>query len=72
MYSDHPRLFLKLWAIPGLSHHQTGDHEMRAIFPPEALEQVAGVIQACRRRPPGSAAHLQKPPDPTYRATSAV
>jgi hypothetical protein len=60
VYSDRPRLFAKLWAIPGVRRHQTGDHEMRAIFPPEALEQVAGVIQARRRRPPGSTAHLQK------------
>ena len=62
MYSDHPRLFAKIWAIPGVRRHQTGDHEMRATFPPEALEQVAGVIQARRCRPPESAAHLQKVP----------
>lgn len=41
LYCDHPRLFPKLWALPGVSRHQTGDHEMRAIFPPESLEQVA-------------------------------
>ena len=51
---------------------QTGDHEMRAIFPPEALEQVAGVIRARRQRPAGSAAHLQKVACPPYRATSAT
>ena len=39
---------------------QTGDQEMRALFPPEALEQVAGVIRARRRRPAASAAHLQR------------
>ena len=60
VYCDRPRLFAKIWAIPGVRRHQTGDHEMRAIFPPEALEQVAGVIQARRPRPPGSAAHLQR------------
>lgn len=48
VYSDHPRLFAKIWAIPGVRRHQTGDHEMRAIFPPEALEQVATVIRAKR------------------------
>jgi hypothetical protein len=42
VYSDHPRLFAKMWAIPGVRRHQTGDQAMRAIFPPEALEQVAG------------------------------
>lgn len=48
VYCSHPRLFGKLWAIPGVRRHQTGDHEMRAIFPPEALDQVAGVIRAKR------------------------
>ena len=48
VYSDHPRLFAKIWAIPGVRRHQTGDQEMRATFPPEALAQVAGVIRAKR------------------------
>jgi hypothetical protein len=48
IYCDHPRLFAKLWAIPGVNRNQTGDHEMRATFPPEALEQVAAVIRAKR------------------------
>ena len=48
VYCERPRLFAKLWAVPGVRRHQTGDHEMRAIFPPEALEQVAGVIRAKR------------------------
>jgi hypothetical protein len=48
VYSDHRRLFEKLWAIPGVRRHQTGDHEMHALFPPEALDQVAGVIRAKR------------------------
>jgi hypothetical protein len=60
VYCDHPRLFAKVWAIPSVRRHQTGDHEMRAIFPPEALEQVAGVIRARRQRPAASAAHLQR------------
>jgi hypothetical protein len=50
VYTNRPRLFPKLWAIPGVRRHQTGDQEMRALFPPEALEQVAGVIRARRRR----------------------
>ncbi len=49
VYTDRPRLFAKLWAIPGVQRHQTGDREMRALFPPEALEQVAGAIRARRR-----------------------
>ena len=48
VYCARPRLFAKIWAIPGVRRHQTGDHEMRAIFPPEALEQVASVIRAKR------------------------
>jgi len=50
LYTNRPRFFQKLWAIPGVTRHQTGDDEMRAVFPPEALEQVAAVIKARRRR----------------------
>ena len=50
VFTDRPRLHAKLWAVPGVRRHQTGDQEMRALFPPEALELVAGVIRA-RRRP---------------------
>ena len=50
VYTNRPRLFQKLWAIPGVKRHQMGDHEMRAVFPPEALEQVAGVIRTRRKR----------------------
>ena len=60
VYSDRPRLFAKIWAVPGVRRHQTGDQEMRAIFPPEAVEQVAEVIRARRQRPAASAAHLQR------------
>jgi hypothetical protein len=49
VYTDRPRLFAKLWAIPGVRPHQTGDQEMRALFPPDALGLVAGVIRARRR-----------------------
>jgi hypothetical protein len=48
LYCDHSRLFAKIWAVPDVRRHQTGDDEMRAIFPPEALEQVAAVIRAKR------------------------
>ena len=70
VYSDRPRLFGKLWAIPGVMRHQTGDTEMRAVFPPEALEHVAGVIKARRRRtlPPEEA--RRRGFKPTHRATS--
>lgn len=60
VYSDRPRLFARLWAIPGVRRWQTGDGEMRALFPVDALEVVARALRARRRRPPGSAAHLRK------------
>lgn len=50
VYTDRPRLFARLWAIPGVRRHQTGDAEMRAVFPPERLASVATVIRARRRR----------------------
>src|SRR5438094_4897308 len=50
VYTDRPRLFSKIWSIRGVRRHQTGDSEMRAVFPVEALEQVAGVIRARRKR----------------------
>lgn len=48
VYSYRRRLFEKLWAIPGVTRHQTGDREMRAVFPLEALDQVGAVIRAKR------------------------
>ena len=57
--TDRPRLFTKLWAIPGVKRHQTGDTEMRAVFPAEALEQVATVIRARRKRTQTSPKSLQ-------------
>jgi hypothetical protein len=50
VWCDHPRLFRRLWAIPGVHPRQTGDREMRAAFPPQVIEPVAAVIQARRRR----------------------
>ena len=49
VYTNRPRLFARLWAIPGVKRHQTGDTEMRAVFPPEALAQVATVIRAHKK-----------------------
>src|SRR5207249_3811429 len=59
VYTDRPRLFAKLWAIPGVKRHQTGDTEMRAVFPAEAVEQVATVIRARRKRTQTSPKSLQ-------------
>jgi hypothetical protein len=70
VYCNHPRLFAKLWAIPGLRRHQTGDTEIRAVFPPEALEQVAAVIRAKRRRQLSSDTARRLGAETAYRATS--
>jgi hypothetical protein len=50
VYTDRPRLFARLLAIRGVRRHQTGDQELRALFPVAALSQVAQVIQIRRRR----------------------
>ena len=68
--TDRPRLFQKLWAIPGVKRHQTGDYEMRAVFPPEALEQVAGVIKARRKRSLSPDVARKLGARTAYRATS--
>ena len=67
---DHPKLFRKLWAIPNVRRHQTGDREMRAVFPPEAMEQVARVIKARRRRSLSPDDARRRGFKPTHRATS--
>jgi hypothetical protein len=70
VYSDRPRLFAKIWAIPGVRRHQTGDPEVRATFPPEALEQVVGVIRAKRRGGGGRGRVENLVPDPGQTGTS--
>lgn len=70
VYTNRPRLFGKLWAIPGVRRHQTGDTEMRAVFPPEAVEQVAVVIKARRRRTLSPEAARKLGAETAYRATS--
>jgi hypothetical protein len=70
VYSDRPRLFAKLWAIPGVRRHQTGDREMRAVFAPEALEYVARVIMARRKRTLAPEEARRRGFTLTHRATS--
>jgi hypothetical protein len=70
VYTDRPRLFTRLWAIPGVRRHQTGDTEMRAVLAPEALLQVARVIKARRRRTLSPEEARRRGFKPTYRATS--
>ena len=49
VYTDRPRLFAKVWAVPGVKRHQTGAQEMTAVFPLEALAEVARVVRAHRK-----------------------
>jgi hypothetical protein len=48
VHTERPRVFQRLWAIPGVLRHQSGDTEMRAVFAVELLEKVATVIRAKR------------------------
>jgi hypothetical protein len=78
VYTDRPRLFPRLWAIPGVRRWQTGDREMRAVFPAEAVALVARVIRARWRatrlmtpaRLAGLAAAREKLQAACHRATS--
>jgi hypothetical protein len=72
VYSNRPRVFAKLWAIPSVRRHKTGDEEMRATFPPEALERVAGVIWAKRWGGGGRGRPENLVPDAGQTATSAA
>jgi hypothetical protein len=70
LYTNRPRLFARLWAIPGVRRHQTGDTEMRAVFPAEALRQVAAAIKARRRRTLSPEEAHRLGADTAYRSTS--
>ena len=70
VYSDRPRLFQKLPAIPGVLRHQSGDAEMRAVFAVELLEQVATVIRAKRWGGAGLGQPENFAPSPGQLATS--
>jgi hypothetical protein len=62
VYSNRPRAFQRIWAIPGVRKHQTGDTEMRALLESRALAEVGRVIRARRRRSqtsPGSLRNLR-------------
>jgi hypothetical protein len=69
VFTDRPRLFARLLALAGVKRHQTGDDEIRAVFPIEGLPAVAGLIQAKRRRSQTSPTSLQ---NLRSRATSAA
>jgi hypothetical protein len=54
-----------------MNRRQTGDLEMRAVFPLEALEHVARVIKASRRRTLTPEEARRRGFKPTPRVTSA-
>jgi len=70
VHSKRRRLFEKRWAIPGVKRHQTGDVEMRSVLPLEALEHIAMVIRARRRRTQAPAEARRRGFKPTPRVTS--
>jgi hypothetical protein len=71
VYSDRPRVFARLWAVPGVRRWQVGDQEARGLVPVSALPAVALLIRARRRRTLSSAVARQKGAATAYRATSA-
>jgi hypothetical protein len=50
VFTNRRRLHARLLAIPSIQPHQTGDEELRAVFPSQALPQVAKTINARRKR----------------------
>jgi hypothetical protein len=60
-WTARPRIFAKLWALPGVVRWQTGDEEIRVLFPPARLPDVARVLRARRKRPVGPLQGFLKP-----------
>ena len=50
VFINRRRLHARILAIPGVQRHQTGDEELRALFPPNSLPQVAKTTKARRKR----------------------
>ncbi len=52
VWCDRPRLFRRIWSVSGVRRHQTGDTEIRALFPAQTqtIKQMAALIRARRRR----------------------
>lgn len=61
-YCHTPGMFWILFRVPGVIKHQIGQDEVRVVFPVGALEAVATVIKARRRRvvSPETRARLEK------------
>ena len=72
VYTDRPRLFARLWAVPEVRRWQVGDQDARGLLPMEALLAVATLLQARRRRALSPEAARKLSGLPTVRATSAA
>jgi hypothetical protein len=46
VYTDRPRLIVRLWVVPGVRRWQVGDQEARGLFQPATLPAVAALIRA--------------------------
>ena len=55
VFTNRRRLHVRILAIPAIQRNQTGDEELRALFPPDSLSQVAKTIKARRKRTPSPA-----------------
>ena len=71
VYTTRPRVFARLWAVPGVRRWQVGDHEVRGLLAPDALPAVATLIRARRRRTLTPEAARKRSGLPTVRGTSA-
>ena len=49
-WTGSPRMVEKLIAIPEVEVHQRGDSEVRVLFGPDRLDDVASVLKARRKR----------------------
>lgn len=73
VYTQRPRLFTRLWAIPGVRRWQVGGQEVRGLFPVTALPAVVVLIRARRRRAGHPAGSPESCPGPsTQRDFSSV
>jgi hypothetical protein len=70
VYTDRPRVFARLWALPGVRRWQVGDQEARGLVSQAALPAVASLILARRRRTLSPEVARQKGARTAYRTTS--
>ena len=50
VFTNRRRLHVRILAIPAIQRNQTGDEELRALFPSSVLPLVAGAVRARRKR----------------------